>query len=165
MKREADRYGGFGYQPAEGAVDRSKACPFLLRCFVFHDKAPDADLFVDPNNLPEDFHVYTWRDATLRELTELVKEVDQPARRNGAILEFYLAFPSVDDEQKITMEHVGNTTSVRGERVSGRRFAERRTLSERGFEIGDYLAINVISAEGEKRQHPKSKSRRRRSRK
>ncbi len=37
--------------------------------------------------------MYTWPDATLRELTDLVKEVQPAARRSTARLEFALVYP------------------------------------------------------------------------
>lgn len=37
--------------------------------------------------------MYTWPDASLRELTDLVKEVQPAARRSTARLEFALVYP------------------------------------------------------------------------
>lgn len=37
--------------------------------------------------------MYTWMDATLRELTELIQEVQPAARRQQARLEFALVYP------------------------------------------------------------------------
>ncbi|RZC01976.1 Histone deacetylase complex subunit SAP18 isoform B [Glycine soja] len=43
---------------------------------------------------PEDeVQIYTWKDATLRELTDLVKEVAPAARRRNAKLSFAFIFP------------------------------------------------------------------------
>lgn len=41
----------------------------------------------------EEVQVYTWMDATLRELTELIQEVQPAARRQQARLEFALIYP------------------------------------------------------------------------
>jgi histone deacetylase complex subunit SAP18 len=41
----------------------------------------------------EEVQVYTWMDATLRELTELIQEVQPAARRAQARLEFALVYP------------------------------------------------------------------------
>ena len=42
----------------------------------------------------EEVQVYTWMDATLRELTELIQEVQPAARRAQARLEFALVYPA-----------------------------------------------------------------------
>jgi 3-phenylpropionate/cinnamic acid dioxygenase small subunit len=41
----------------------------------------------------DEVQVYTWPDATLRELTDLVKEVQPAARRSTARLDFALVYP------------------------------------------------------------------------
>lgn len=37
--------------------------------------------------------MYTWKDATMRELTDLVKSAQPAARRTGARLEFAMVYP------------------------------------------------------------------------
>ena len=87
----------------------------------------------------------------MRELTELIKEVDEEARRRDAILDFSFAYPSVKKSKEITIKHVGATTSVSGARIDfrtkttqRRKFNERRTLRDLSFEIGDFLCVNII---------------------
>lgn len=41
----------------------------------------------------DEVQVYTWPDASLRELTDLVKEVQPAARRSTARLDFALVYP------------------------------------------------------------------------
>ena len=41
----------------------------------------------------EEVQIYTWPDATLRELCELVKEVNPAARRAQAKVSFALVYP------------------------------------------------------------------------
>ncbi|MED6150548.1 hypothetical protein PIB30_073400, partial [Stylosanthes scabra] len=41
----------------------------------------------------DEVQIYTWKDATLRELTDLVKEVAPAARRRNAKLSFAFVFP------------------------------------------------------------------------
>ncbi|MQM12032.1 hypothetical protein Taro_044945, partial [Colocasia esculenta] len=41
----------------------------------------------------EEVQIYTWKDATLRELTDLVKEVASAARRRDAKLSFAFVYP------------------------------------------------------------------------
>ncbi len=57
--------------------------------------------------LPRDVHVYTWRDVTLREVAELLREVDKDAARPGAVLDFSLVFPTVGKEKEMTVKHIG----------------------------------------------------------
>ncbi|KZT60830.1 hypothetical protein CALCODRAFT_480480 [Calocera cornea HHB12733] len=55
-------------------VDREKTCPFLLRTFVragsFH---PLAAFQTPPLPTAEEYQIYTWRDATLKELVTLLR--------------------------------------------------------------------------------------------
>ena len=43
--------------------------------------------------MDDEVQIYTWRDATLRELTDLIKEVNPVARRSDARLSFAVVFP------------------------------------------------------------------------
>ena len=55
--------------------------------------------------------IYTWPDATLRELTDLVKEVQPAARRTTARLEFALIYP--DKKGRNVMRVIGGAHSTR----------------------------------------------------
>ena len=55
--------------------------------------------------------IYTWPDATLRELTDLVKEVQPAARRTTARLEFALIYP--DKKGRNVIRVIGGTHSTR----------------------------------------------------
>jgi histone deacetylase complex subunit SAP18 len=41
----------------------------------------------------DEVQIYTWRDATLRELTDLMKEVAPAARKRDARLSFAFVYP------------------------------------------------------------------------
>nr|CAI5848326.1 unnamed protein product [Callosobruchus analis] len=73
----------------DDAVDRQKICPFLLRVFVsnngYHHKPSEYNKGNTPQN---ELQIYTWKDATLHELTQLVKEVNPEARRKGTKFNF-----------------------------------------------------------------------------
>lgn len=60
-------------------IDRTKTCPLLLRVFVkqgAHHRIEDfAKQQQQGGQEPECIHVYTWVDATLSELADLVQEV------------------------------------------------------------------------------------------
>lgn len=140
---------GYNTAETEGEVDRAKVAPFLLRCFINYGEAHKPQSFVA--RLPRDVHIYTWRDVSLRELTELIKEIDDKARRPDAILDFSLAYPNVKKSNLITIRHIGATTSTRGvfkkrktDQTRPKKFNERTKLMDINFEIGDYLCVNIL---------------------
>ena len=55
--------------------------------------------------------IYSWPDATLRELTDLVKEVQPAARRTTARLEFALIYP--DKKGRNVLRVIGGAHSTR----------------------------------------------------
>uniref|UniRef100_A0A2P2M2W5 18 kDa Sin3-associated polypeptide n=1 Tax=Rhizophora mucronata TaxID=61149 RepID=A0A2P2M2W5_RHIMU len=118
-------------------IDREKTCPLLLRVFTKiggHHKAED---FAMRGKEPKDeVQIYTWKDATLHELTDLVKEVALEARRRNARLSFALVFP--DKHGRFVVRTVGMTHSV------GRRPDDMKTLGELSFQIGDYLDVAIL---------------------
>jgi hypothetical protein len=59
----------------------------------------------------DNVQMYTWMDASLRELTDLVKEVQPAARRQGARLEFALVYP--DRKGRNVMRQVGIVYAAR----------------------------------------------------
>ena len=75
-------------------------------------------------------------DATLKELTSLVKEVNEDARKKGTYFDFAIIRP---DPRTPTykMREIGST-------CSGRKGADDNvTLASREFEIGDYIDIAI----------------------
>ncbi|CAJ0758928.1 20386_t:CDS:2, partial [Entrophospora sp. SA101] len=65
--------------------------PFLLRMFCrpsYHHRPDD----YTPERLPidDEVQIYTWKDATLKEIANLIKEVNQDANRPNARLSFNL---------------------------------------------------------------------------
>ncbi|GMP43102.1 hypothetical protein CsSME_00012602 [Camellia sinensis var. sinensis] len=54
-------------------VDREKTCPLLLRVFTkIGGHHTDSDFAVRGKEPKDEVQIYTWKDATLRELTDLV---------------------------------------------------------------------------------------------
>ena len=75
-------------------------------------------------------------DATLKELTSLVKEVNPDARRKGTFFDFAIVYP---DPRAPTyrLRDIGTT-------CSGRKTADDTvTLASKKFNIGDYLDIAI----------------------
>ncbi|KNA25928.1 hypothetical protein SOVF_002110 isoform B [Spinacia oleracea] len=116
-------------------ICREKTCPLLLRVFTkvgsHHTKE---DFAVRGNEPKNEFQIYTWKDATLRELTDLVKEVTPAARRRDARLSFAFVFP-----EKQGHLVVGKTYSY-----GTREIDDGKALAQLGFQIGDYLDVAIF---------------------
>lgn len=110
-------------------------CPFLLRVFPQfggHHGLGQYGAELPPNELV----VYTWPDATLRELTELIKSAQPAARRQNVRLEFALVYP--DARGRNTMRPVGvvNTSRVGPD--------DLKTLKKLSFQTGDYMDVAIL---------------------
>ena len=63
-----------------------------------------------------ELQMYTWQDATLKELEGLVKEVNPEARRRGTYFDFALVYPDLRQGPRCQTRDVGTTIS--SQRVS-----------------------------------------------
>ncbi|KAL6848345.1 hypothetical protein ACP4OV_021639 [Aristida adscensionis] len=122
-------------------IDREKTCPLLLRVFTKVGGHHQNEEFAVRGKEPKDeVQIYTWKDATLRELTDLVKEVALAARRRNARLSFAFVYP--DKNGRFVVRQVGQTNSyVHGPLARG---DDAKTLAELGFQIGDYLSVAIM---------------------
>ncbi|KAL7203455.1 hypothetical protein ACSBR2_016689 [Camellia fascicularis] len=125
-----------GFEP----VDREKTCPLLLRVFTkIGGHHTDSDFAVRGKEPKDEVQIYTWKDASLRELTDLVKEVAPEARRRDAVLSFAFVYP--DKHGRFVVKEVGRTYSY----PSGRRpDSGGKALGELSFQIGDYLDVAIL---------------------
>ncbi|KAI4354945.1 hypothetical protein L6164_003766 [Bauhinia variegata] len=147
MAEHPKRYGGRPLPPpAKGPapppppriepVDREKTCPLLLRVFTKIGSHHTSEDFAVRGKEPKDeVQIYTWKDATLRELTDLVKEVAPPARRRNAKLSFALVYP--DKHGRFVVREVGKTLSY------GTGKLDDLALAQLDFQISDYLDVAV----------------------
>ncbi|CAL1271458.1 unnamed protein product [Larinioides sclopetarius] len=118
------------------SIDREKTCPLLLRVFLNNARHHSLGEFVRGNVPPNELQIYTWMDATLKELTNLVKEVNPDARRKGTYFDFALVFPEARGPG-YRMREIGRT-------CSGEKFPDdNKTLASCRFQIGDYLDIAI----------------------
>ncbi|XP_062313661.1 histone deacetylase complex subunit SAP18 [Osmerus eperlanus] len=121
----------------EKPVDREKTCPLLLRVFTTTTgRHHRMDEFNRGNVPSSELQIYTWMDATLKELTSLVKEVYPEARKKGTHFGFAIVYP---DPQRpgYRVKDIGTT-------VSGRKGTDdAMTLQSQRFQIGDYLDIAI----------------------
>uniref|UniRef100_A0A061R694 Histone deacetylase complex subunit SAP18 n=1 Tax=Tetraselmis sp. GSL018 TaxID=582737 RepID=A0A061R694_9CHLO len=122
--------------PPSFEVDRVKTCPLLLRVFPKLGGHHKLEEFQKGSELPKgEVQVYTWMDATLRELTDLVKEVQPPARKPHARLSFSFVYP--DRRGRNVMRQVGMV-------ISGKQGDDdSKTLKQLNFQIGDYLDVAI----------------------
>ena len=60
--------------------------------------------------------MYTWQDATLKELEGLVKEVNPEARRRGTYFDFALVYPDLRQGPRCQTRDIG--TTIASQRVS-----------------------------------------------
>ncbi|XP_042369179.1 histone deacetylase complex subunit SAP18 [Plectropomus leopardus] len=121
----------------EKPIDREKTCPLLLRVFTTNSgRHHRPDEFARGNVPSSELQIYTWMDATLKELTSLVKEVHPEARKKGTNFSFAIVYP--DPRGKMyRLKDIGNT-------VSGRKGPDdSMTLQSQRFQIGDYLDIAI----------------------
>ncbi|KMT00160.1 hypothetical protein BVRB_1g019780 [Beta vulgaris subsp. vulgaris] len=120
------------------SVDREKTCPLLLRVFTkigsHHSKEDFAVRGKEPKN---EFQIYTWKDATLRELTDLVKEVTPEAKRRHTRLSFAFVFP--EKLGHFVVRPVGETFAYGNRKVD-----DDKPLAQLGFQIGDYLDVAIF---------------------
>ncbi|KAF7495483.1 Histone deacetylase complex subunit SAP18 [Sarcoptes scabiei] len=122
---------------ADENVDREKKCPLLLRVFLNTNGRHYHVSEYGRGNLPsKEVQIYTWMDATLKELAGLIKEVNTEARRPGTRFNFALVFPDIRNPT-YRMREIGST-------INGRKDSDdSKTLAQSRFQIGDFLSVAI----------------------
>lgn len=80
-------------------IDRKKVCPVLLRCFwkpLKHNTLSDYRLHHRDILPAREVKLYTWRDATLREITDLLKDYIEELKYEKRLLDFSLVYQDQD---------------------------------------------------------------------
>uniref|UniRef100_T1KN61 18 kDa Sin3-associated polypeptide n=1 Tax=Tetranychus urticae TaxID=32264 RepID=T1KN61_TETUR len=109
-------------------VDREKTCPLLLRVFLSNGRH-HSPIEYNRGNVPSnELQIYTWMDASLKELTNLVKEVNPDARRKGTYFDFALVFPDLRTPG-YRMRDIGSTCSGQ------KGVDDTKTLAQSRFQI------------------------------
>ncbi|CAF0707682.1 unnamed protein product [Brachionus calyciflorus] len=125
----------------ESNVDREKTCPLLLRVFCNttgrHNKPNDYNRSTPSNEL----QIYTWLDATLKEITRLITEVYPNTKTKGTTFNFAVIWPN-PRVPGFRMKEIGTTT------IGTKGPDDNATLQSRKFVIGDYLDVAVDIARG-----------------
>ncbi|GAB1602431.1 histone deacetylase complex subunit SAP18-like [Argonauta hians] len=120
----------------EKPIDREKTCPLLLRVFCNTGRHHPLSEYLRGQTPSNELQIYTWMDATLKELTGLVKEVNLDARRKGTYFDFAMVYPDLR-QQVYRLQDIGSTRS--GHRGPD----DNVTLASKKFTIGDYLDIAI----------------------
>ncbi|XP_784248.2 histone deacetylase complex subunit SAP18 [Strongylocentrotus purpuratus] len=121
----------------ENPIDREKTCPLLLRVFCSNNRHHQEHEFSRGTVPANELQIYTWMDATLKELSSLVKEVNPDARRRGTYFDFAIVHPHPRRNQAYQMREIGMT-------CSGRKGPDDSvTLGSQSFTIGDYIDIAI----------------------
>lgn len=109
----------------------------LIRVFPQYGGHHRLEVYARRGQEPKDeVQIYTWPDATLRELTDLVKEVQPAARRTTARLEFALIYP--DKKGRNVIRVIGGTHSTRPGPD------DIKTLKQLNFQTGDFLDVAIF---------------------
>ena len=107
---------------------------FELKIFFFYIFFREYEQGHTPEN---ELQIYTWMDATLGELTQLIKEVNPDARRRGT--QFSFSIVSADDiHNRYYLLDIGKTENGQ------RRSDDQIQLVNTRFQIGDYLDVAII---------------------
>jgi histone deacetylase complex subunit SAP18 len=92
----------------------------------------------EQGHTPEnELQIYTWMDASLGELTQLIKEVNPDSRRRGT--QFSFSIVSADDSyNRYYLTDIGKTEN------GHRRSDDQIQLANKRFRVGDYLDVAII---------------------
>lgn len=118
-------------------IDREKVCPLLVRVFTQTGAHHRAEDFAERGKEPvkDEVQIYTWKDASLKELTELIKGVKSSARARNARLSFAFVYPG--PQGKNVVRPVGTTYSQK------KSTDDKRSLQTLRFETGDFLDVAI----------------------
>jgi len=87
--------------------------------------------------------MYTWQDATLKELEGLVKEVNPEYRRRGTYFDFSLVFPDLRGmNPRCQTRDIGTTVAAKQGQD------DNKTLHDCKFVIGDYIDVAITTPTG-----------------
>ena len=126
-----------GFRVVENvSLSHDQVCPLLIRVFPRTGGHHSIDEFARRGHEPKpECSFYTWEDATLRELCELVQDADDSAKRPNARLSFALIYP--DRTGRNTMRQVGVVHSTRRGRE------DEVSLRSLKFQTGDFLSVAI----------------------
>lgn len=118
-------------------INREKLCPFLIRVYYRDNEYNQIEFFSKTPKIASDreVHIYTWMDATLRELTDLLKDVIPSADAPESTLSFSAI--SINQNGRFFREELGKVKATRPGPD------DKKSLESLNFKIGDYLDIAI----------------------
>ncbi|KAI3379153.1 hypothetical protein SNEBB_001478 [Seison nebaliae] len=120
-------------------IDRAKTCPLLLRVFCNMNEHNDLSEYKNGKTPSNGLIIHTWKDASLQEFSQLIKEVNPEARKKGTRFEFRLIYPT-SSAQEYLSEDIGSIIS--GSTLS--RGGGTTLENCKSFRIGDFLDVAII---------------------
>ncbi|KAJ3343617.1 Histone deacetylase complex subunit sap18 [Gonapodya sp. JEL0774] len=123
-------------KPRRNPVDREKVCPYLLRIFVREGGFPSMQDLDEGRTPDTEVRLYSWPDATLREIASLLSLHYPPTAPRSAHLRIRLAYYDPREDRHATTE-LGNISNWR------KGSDDDKTLEHGGFRIGDYVLVSV----------------------
>jgi histone deacetylase complex subunit SAP18 len=114
-------------------VNRNTTCPFLLRVFCTQDPLHTLRHLGD-SQADDEVRLYTWLDASLRELVDLLKAYLPSARRT----DFRISFVRPNLQGGLEEKEVGKVHSMRKTTL------DSDTLQTLRFVIGDYIVVKPL---------------------
>jgi len=121
---------------AKKEVNREEICPLLLRVFYNPLRHNNIEEYYKGNTPENEIQIYTWMDASLKELTGLIKEVNPDARRKGTYFDFAVVYPDLR-HSNFTSRDIGSTIA------SNKSNDDNKTLADCKFSIGDYIDVAI----------------------
>lgn len=91
------------------------------------------------------FATYYRKDATLKEIASLVREVHPEARRKGTRFHFALVFPDLRGPSYRRRDIGSITSGIPGD-------DDKKTLGDSRLQIGDYMDIAITYPERRERE-------------
>ncbi|KAI9246712.1 Sin3 associated polypeptide p18-domain-containing protein [Phascolomyces articulosus] len=119
-------------------IDREKECPFLLRIFTRNNGHHALNDF-QVNSVPtsDELQLYTWKNATLEELAQLIQEVIPEAQHPDARIAFRLIY--LDSQRAAYRSRdLGRVMNIKPTQD------QSKTLEDCNFYIGDYLDVAIF---------------------
>ncbi|UJR28168.1 hypothetical protein I4U23_009422 [Adineta vaga] len=119
------------------SIDRLKTCPLLLRVFCNANRHHLAREYEKGHTPENELQIYTWMDATLEELTQLIKEVNPKSHHRGTQFSFSIVSPD-ERNSYYYLTNIGKTENGQ------RRPDDQIQLANKRFRVGDYLDVAII---------------------
>ena len=118
-------------------IDREKTCPFLVRVIWKEGELLTTDCLKTRNDKQENDEVrlYAWKDVTLKEIIDMLKEHLPGARRRDA--EFNFSFIRQNLEGGYELKPIGLLFSSRKSEF------DTSTLGQLKFVAGDFIALTL----------------------